>query len=510
MRNTYSVNEAKQEIKNSISVYMKKDETGRYILPEYKKNPFYLVGAPGIGKTEMVKQIAQELDLGFFATSVTHHTRNSMLGLPVITEQDWGKYTEYTMPDILAQVEKRQLAGEKEGILLIDEFASMSEALVAPMLAFLQSKSVGNHTLPEGWVIILCSNPPEFNETAREFDAAVMDRVRLMNIEYSKEDFLKYARTHKMHPIILDYLKQQDEGGYICRRTGGKSEIVTARGWENLSDCLYGYEKLEKDISEKLIYQFIKSEKTATEFYRFYLTNKTVFSVKEVEGILKGEGMEKSLGKIRKYSYMKKLQSLNYILDTVSGKCQSRMENYDLLKEIKNRMGLMESDLLHVEGDVFTNEETGEETLFYNDDALEFENVLMSWKNGEESSYTEEREVPEKERKLLERVCARIDEKKMRTGMDCLTLIPDSEVYDMLNSEVEELVGEETKSLRKTNKEISNVLRFVRQVNENGEKMNVSLLETFLRNMNKNKAVMKFLAVMRNEEYVKLALEMSA
>lgn len=94
--------------------------------------------------------------------------------------------------------------------------------------------------------------------------------------------------------------------------------------------------------------------------------------------------------------------------------------------------------------------------------------------------------------------------------MDCLTLIPDSEVYDMLNSEVEELVGEETKSLRKTNKEISNVLRFVRQVNENGEKMNVSLLETFLRNMNKNKAVMKFLAVMRNEEYVKLALEMSA
>ena len=98
----------------------------------------------------------------------------------------------------------------------------------------------------------------------------------------------------------------------------------------------------------------------------------------------------------------------------------------------------------------------------------------------------------------------------MRNGMNCLELISDSEVYDMLNSEVEELVGEETKSLQKTNEEISNVLRFVRQINENGEKMNVSLLETFLRNMNKNKAVMKFLAVMRNEEYVKLAVEMSA
>ena len=135
---------------------------------------------------------------------------------------------------------------------------------------------------------------------------------------------------------------------------------------------------------------------------------------------------------------------------------------------------------------------------------------MMSWKNGEESPYTEEREVPEKERKLLERVCARIEEKRMRNGMNCLEFISDSEVYDMLNSEVEELVGKETKSLQKTNEEISNVLRFVRQVNENGEKMNVSLLETFLRNMNKNKAVMKFLAVMRNEEYVKLALEMSA
>ena len=194
---TYTIEEAKKEIKESVSVYFTKGANGYYVIPQERQNPFYLVGAPGIGKTQMVREIAEEIGCGFFATSLTHHTRNSILGLPVIRGEEV-KYTEYTMPEILAVIEEKYQAGETEGLLLLDEFASMPESLVAPMLAFLQNKTIGNHKLPEGWVLILASNPPEYNRTARTFDAAIMDRVRTMQIVYDQKDFLEYGEVARI------------------------------------------------------------------------------------------------------------------------------------------------------------------------------------------------------------------------------------------------------------------------------------------------------------------------
>ena len=50
--------------------------------------PFYLEGAPGIGKTQIVGQLAKEMGIGYVSFSLVHHTRNSLLGLPVISERD--------------------------------------------------------------------------------------------------------------------------------------------------------------------------------------------------------------------------------------------------------------------------------------------------------------------------------------------------------------------------------------------------------------------------------------
>lgn len=55
---TYGIHDAKEEIKNDVRIYLRKNEDGSYLLPASKKNPIYIVGEPGIGKTEMAKQIA--------------------------------------------------------------------------------------------------------------------------------------------------------------------------------------------------------------------------------------------------------------------------------------------------------------------------------------------------------------------------------------------------------------------------------------------------------------------
>ena len=65
------IKQAKQQIKYTMQAYFAKDEFGGYALPPQRQRPVFLLGAPGIGKTAIVEQIAQELDVGFVAYSMT-------------------------------------------------------------------------------------------------------------------------------------------------------------------------------------------------------------------------------------------------------------------------------------------------------------------------------------------------------------------------------------------------------------------------------------------------------
>ena len=77
---------AKQQIKNTVQIYLQKDALGRYRLPLVHQRPIFLLGAPGLGKTAIMQQVADEMGLGLVSYSMTHHTRQSALGLPVIVE----------------------------------------------------------------------------------------------------------------------------------------------------------------------------------------------------------------------------------------------------------------------------------------------------------------------------------------------------------------------------------------------------------------------------------------
>ena len=121
---TYSIKQAKNTIKEGIRVYLEKNKNG-YVMKEVNRLPFYLVGAPGIGKTELTSQIANELGIGFTSCSITHHSRNTVLGLPVITHLEGKekevKYTEYTMSEIIGKVY------EQDPLLLCKEFLRLSK-----------------------------------------------------------------------------------------------------------------------------------------------------------------------------------------------------------------------------------------------------------------------------------------------------------------------------------------------------------------------------------------------
>ena len=71
------IKQAKQQIKNAMVAYFSKDEFGGYRLPTERQRPVFLLGAPGIGKTAIMEQIAQELGVGLSSRRRPTATRNT-------------------------------------------------------------------------------------------------------------------------------------------------------------------------------------------------------------------------------------------------------------------------------------------------------------------------------------------------------------------------------------------------------------------------------------------------
>ena len=270
----YNIGSAKMELIRGIKAYLLKDANGKYVMREKDRLPFFLQGPPGLGKTQITEEAAKELGIGFVSFSLTHHTRTTVLGLPVIEELGEGaeaiKYTRYTMSEIMEAVYAKVKEGYPEGVLLLDEFPCMAESIMPIMLAFLQVKNIGAYTLPEGWVIVLCGNPPEYNKASRKFDAAVLDRVRAIELDYDVPTFLDYAEKRNLHGAIQMYLKLFPEKCFRCVRGEEGFELVTGRGWENLSETIKAYGKLGEEIGYEQISQFIKSEEVARDFAGYY------------------------------------------------------------------------------------------------------------------------------------------------------------------------------------------------------------------------------------------------
>ena len=339
-----NIKRAKQEIKDTIEAYLLKDQYGADQIPAIRQRPVLLIGPPGVGKTQIMEQISQECRIGLVAYTITHHTRQSAIGLPYIHEKIYSGHrmsvTEYTMSEIVASIyDKIEATGLREGILFIDEINCVSETLAPTMLQFLQCKTFGTHSIPEGWIIVAAGNPPEYNKSVREFDIVTLDRIKMIHVEPDLGVWKEYAQQVQIHPAILSYLDVKQENFCQIETTVDGKRFATPRGWEDLSRLIEVYEKLGKTVDRDVVFQYIQHAKIAKDFANYLELYYKYQQDYQIEEILEGVIRESACDKLAKAPFDERLSVMSLLLTKLNDGFRNVVKMENRLERLQQLFG---------------------------------------------------------------------------------------------------------------------------------------------------------------------------
>ncbi len=461
-----NIKEAKDEIQRAITSYLMKDEFGEYRISRVRQRPILLIGDPGIGKTAIMEQIAQELGIGLVSYSMTHHTRQSAIGLPKIETKvyDGQEYmvSEYTMSEIIASVyDCIEETGLKEGILFLDEINCVSETLAPAMLQFLQYKTFGKHKVPDGWVIATAGNPPEHNKSVREFDIVTLDRVKKIVVEPDYGVWKEYAYKKGIHAAITTYLDIKKSDFYRIESTIDGVQFMTARGWEDLSTMIKLYEEQGYKVDENLIGQYIQHEKTAKEFAIYYDLYNKYKSDYQIQNILDGTYSDEIRERASNAKFDERLTLIGLLLESVGEHIRKDVETEDYVTELHKLLKELKM--------VCERADRNRENI---------DTILGKYIVARTASYREEKRssVLSAEREtILRKVILAIEGYKnalMQEGVTDLT-----EGFEYIRKSFGETVAEMKQHLSDTQFMLDNMFRFIEDVFGSGQEMLVVVTE---------------------------------
>lgn len=347
-----NIAQAKEQVKDTVEAYLQKDDAGMYVISPVHQRPIFLMGAPGIGKTAIMEQVAQELQVGLVSYSMTHHTRQSALGLPRIEHHEFEgmeyEASEYTMSEIVASIyEYMAHTGVRQGILFLDEINCVSETLYPSMLQFLQYKTFGKHKVPDDWVIVCAGNPPEYNKSVNDFDIVTLDRLRQIDVVPDYTVWKTYASAKGVHPAVTTFLEAKRDCFYrVESLPGGRKAFVTARGWEDLAELIGLYEEMGKPVTLDVIEQYLREDEIAEQFSVYYALFDKYRSDYQVSKILSGETNADLRMRAREAEFDERVALIGLIMDALSDECREAHDQEAIVVELRGLLRKAKPELL--------------------------------------------------------------------------------------------------------------------------------------------------------------------
>lgn len=192
------------------------------------KIPTFIWGSPGIGKSSIVKQIANENNLDFIDLRLSLLDPTDLKGIPFFDSQS--KEAVWAKPEFLPK--------SGEGILFLDEINSAPPSVQAAAYQLVLDRKVGDYVLPSGWAIVAAGNLESDRGVVYRMPSPLSNRFVHLNMEISFDDWKIWAYEKNIDNSILAFLSYKSE--YLFNFDPKKNEkaFATPRSWEYVDSIL--------------------------------------------------------------------------------------------------------------------------------------------------------------------------------------------------------------------------------------------------------------------------------
>lgn len=259
MHNIVTANEASDIIESMARTLMESPELS-HSLP-----PVMLRGAPGVGKSTLVRTVAEKLGIGFIDIRLAQMEPVDLRGLPVPKHE--AKSVEWYVTSDLPR------DPNSKGIILFDELTSADRSLQVAAYELILDRRLGNlYNLPDGWFIVAAGNRTTDRAVATTMSSALANRLMHFDVDGSdSESWREWAVAHDVHPSVTGYIGYRPTN--LLKMDAQSSEYgwPSPRSWERVSNIipLFGH---NEQVLRKAVYGLIGNA-VGVEFMEFHRIN---------------------------------------------------------------------------------------------------------------------------------------------------------------------------------------------------------------------------------------------
>ena len=221
--------------------------------------PLMIWGAPGIGKSSIIRQIAKEYGIGFIDIRLAQREPVDIRGLPV-PDRDSVKW-------LISADWPRDPASK--GIILFDELTAADRSLQVAAYELILDRRLGNlYQVPDGWYICAAGNRVEDSAVAMTMSSALANRFLHVELREDAELWAQWGLRHNIHPAVLGFIRFRPDLLFHQENENLERGWPTPRSWERVSSMLHSFGKTDSVLLDKIIYGLVGNQ-AGVEFCAF-------------------------------------------------------------------------------------------------------------------------------------------------------------------------------------------------------------------------------------------------
>jgi len=189
--------------------------------------PMFLWGPPGIGKSQIVAQVAADLNLSLIDVRAVLLDPVDLRGVPSVENGA----TRWNPPNFLPT--------EGEGVLFLDELSQAPESVQSSLLQLVLDRKLGEYTMPEGWRILAAGNRVTDGTFSRKISKALGSRFAThLELSTDLDEWCAWAMNNDVPSEIIGFLRLRPDLLHNFDPKAQGNSFPCPRVWANIGQFL--------------------------------------------------------------------------------------------------------------------------------------------------------------------------------------------------------------------------------------------------------------------------------